>query len=81
MVFFFEKLDTSHLSQINGFWHIRFDVSAIKKNDVFRAGPPIYKVIYLTMGPQDIVYEFFERGHLDPVKHLQDHRTNNQLAK
>ena len=41
----------------------------------------VYKVIYLTMGPQDIVYEFFERGHLDPVKHLQDHRTNNQLAK
>jgi hypothetical protein len=29
MVMFFENLDTSHLSPIDGFWRIRFCVGAI----------------------------------------------------
>jgi hypothetical protein len=29
VVIFFENLDTSHLSPINGLWYIRFDVCAI----------------------------------------------------
>ncbi len=38
--FFFENLDTSHLSPIDGFWHIRFYVGATWFFFVFRAEPP-----------------------------------------
>ena len=41
MIICFENLDTSHLLLINGFWHIRFHVSAIWKFAVFRAKLPI----------------------------------------
>ncbi len=36
MVMFFENLDTSHFSPIDGFWHIRFYVGAFWKPEIVK---------------------------------------------
>ena len=38
--YFFLNLDRSHSSPVDGFWNVRFHVSAIWKIHIFRAGPP-----------------------------------------